>query len=379
MASPFDAPEKPPCECHDCSKSFRTLEEQKDPDFRYTRSLSDTEAVEYIKRRVKNMLDDFPALRKLVRRQEMVIQSRWRKKTRLKRYETLMSAMKDCKLRQYELTIWDDITDEQPRLSLEAVLFNYLTMERLTAEPGSFLGLLKGRLKYEPATWLLSDNQRLEWVWKMGLIKTNFSKVMMCIVADSSNCYSVYSWHADSCKRGQLIGFPRAVLLLKAQRTIIALLKNVIQTLLMEDELPGVKYTYPLHGCYELKYTSSDKELWCTYFNQPLTKPRVFADYTVLHMVITRLHLVADHLQCLQVHWRYLHQMILQNAAAMGPAAENVEHVIKETVAALSYDIWNYWSWRLIYVSCQNIHRYRAELEASNSSMKEFALLKYEA
>lgn len=160
------------------------------------------------------------------------------------------------------------------------------------------------------------------------------------------------------------------------------LLKNVAQALIGEA-FTEVKNLLPLLEDvwgFEPKYASSDRELCCPYLNEPFTEPRVFRD-SCMHAIALRVRmrcdLVADHLHILQTLWGNLHQTILETAAAMG--TNNVDDVIGETVSALSYDIWNYWSWRSIFFKCERIKFQGTALRNSSTQSKEAAGIEFEA
>jgi hypothetical protein len=151
MPSPPGSPEKPPCECRVCIKSFRTLQQQKDTAFQYTKSLSNKEATWLAGLEWATIHREWKAICTLMDKHDGLIQGRWEMKTRLERYEILKVAMKSWggELEQ-ELILWPESPKTKAQLSTKALLLNYLTMNRLTAEPGSFLALLYGRRFHRP-------------------------------------------------------------------------------------------------------------------------------------------------------------------------------------------------------------------------------------
>jgi hypothetical protein len=381
MASPFGRPEEPPCECRDCTKSFRTVEEQRQETYRYSKSLSDTEAREVVKDALESIKDSWEWLFNQLDHNGDLIEQRWEHKTRLERFFSLQTAMGDYVLPR-DLILWRDnpvpFPEEEPARDRKALLLNYLTMNRLIIDPESFIGLLWSRTYYTPRQWAICDNQRLEWVWKSGSVKTDFSRLVLNIDPFNFQYWELVSWQAGIFKQRLAIGFPRAILLLEAQQTIMTLLKNVVNDILNAG-LPEVDHQEPFLHCNLLKYASED-ELWCSYLNQPFTGPRCFGiPYIANTMALTRSVAVAYHLRCLQTNPEYLQRMVFQISAALGAGLEE-DGVLRQTVAEISYDIWNYWSWKLILSACKNIIQQRVGFNTAKSSRdREIWFLKTQA
>jgi hypothetical protein len=380
MASPFGRPEEPPCECRDCTKSFRTVEQQKQEKYRYSRSLSDTEAREVVQDALKSIKNDYEWLCRQVEHNGELIEERWKRKTRLERFSSLNTAMGDYVLPP-DLILWRDNplpSPGEPARNRKALLLNHLTMNRLTIDPQRVLGMLWGRTYFNPREWATCDNQRLEWVWRSGSVKTDFSRLVLNIQPFAPQYWELVSWQAGIFKLRLAIGFPRAILLLEAQQTFMTLLKNVVNAILNAG-LPELEHQEPFLYCNLLKYASED-ELWCSYLNQPFTGPRCFdIPYMASTMALTRSILVAYHLRCIQTNPEYLQRMIFQITAALGPGREE-DDVLRQTVAEISYDIWNYWSWKLIVSACKNIIQQRVGFDTANSPReKEIWLLRTQA
>lgn len=368
MASPFGRPETPPCECRDCTKSFRTVEQQKQEKYRYSRSLSDDEAREVVQDALKSIKSDWEWLFTHVDQYGELIEERWKRKTRLERFLSLQTAMGDYALPR-DLILWRDnpfpSPEEEPARNRKAFLLNYLTTNRLTLDPQRLIGMLWGRALYTPREWAICDNQRLEWVWKSGSVKIDFSRLVLNIEPLTPHYWELVDWQARIFKHRLAIGFPRAILLLEAQQTILTLLKNVVNDILISGP-PEVEHQEPFLYCKLHKYASED-ELWCSYLNQPFTGLRCFdIPHMANTMALTRSIAVAYHLRFLQTKPEYLQRMVFQISAAIGPGREE-DYVLRQTVAEISYDIWNYWSWKLIVSACKNIIQQRVGFNTANS------------
>jgi len=71
--------------------------------------------------------------------------------------------------------------------------------------------------------------------------------------------------------------------------------------------------------------------------------------------------------------------MVFQISAALGAGLEE-DGVLRQTVAEISYDIWNYWSWKLILSACKNIIQQRVGFNTAKSSRdREIWFLKTQA
>lgn len=239
-----------------------------------------------------------------------LIEERWKRKTRLERFFSLQTAMGDYVLPQ-DLILWRDnpfpSPEEDTARHRKALLLNYLTINRLTIDPQRFIGMLWGRIFFTPRERAICDNQR-----------------------------------------------------------IMTLLKNVVNDILNAG-LPEVEHEEPFLYCNLLKYASED-ELWCSYLNQPFTEPRCFDIlYMANTMALTRSIAVAYHLRCLQTNPSYLQRMVFQISAALRPGREE-DDVLRQTVAEISCDIWNYWSWKLIVSACKDIIQQRVGFDTAKSS-----------
>jgi len=152
MATPLPPPQKPPgdCDgCEECAKSFRTLEQQKNPGFCYQAVLRDQTALRLHERTMMSICNDWKAICELIKQHEDLIEERWQKKTRLERHEALKSVMHGRELR-HKLPLWLGESNEQLRPPGELLLLNHFTMSRLAAGPRTFLGLLRARQSFHP-------------------------------------------------------------------------------------------------------------------------------------------------------------------------------------------------------------------------------------
>jgi hypothetical protein len=328
-----------------------------------------------------SLVNNWKWLHKQVDLNGELIEERWNKKTRLKRFLALKTAMGDYVLPR-DLTLWRDnpfpAPDEEPARYRKALLLNYLTMNRLTIEPERFLGLLHSRAYFDPMAFAVCDNQRLEWVWKSGLLKTDYSKLMFNINRPSPQYCKLVDWQKDSCKWRLAIGFPRATLLLEAQQTILAFLKNTVNDLLNAG-LPDIDHREPfIRSVGGFKYNSQE-EHWCPYLNQPFTEPRVAREPEMADIARARHLVVADHLYILQTDSNYLLRMIFQISAALGHERER-DDILRQTVAEISYDIWNYWSWELISRACRAVLHQQIKFGTRKSNKsKAVWVLRYQA
>jgi hypothetical protein len=222
------------------------------------------------------------------------------------------------------------------------------------------------------------DNQRLEWVWKSGLVNTDFSKLMFNINRPSPQYCNLVDWQKDSCKWRPMIGFPRAILLLEAQQTMLAFLKNTVNDLLNAG-LPDIDHREQfIRSVAGFKYNSQG-EHWCPYLNQPFTEPQVAREPEMADIArIRHLH-AADHLYMLQMDSNYLLRMIFQISAALGHERER-DNILRQTVAEISYDIWSCWSWELISRACRTLlhQQIKCGTRKSNKSKAVWAL-RYQA
>lgn len=172
-----------PCGCADCEQSFYNLEEL----HWYHGRVSDDEAKQIISNYVRQADEDRIFLARCLVGFGTTIINRWKKKSRQKRQQCLQEAAPDICAEnwisiRYNIKEW--MHEYNPRTMTPCrkpvvrshLLLNWLSVEALANNPGMLLALLHNRTAYSPADWVIWDDSRLGFSWRMANFDVDFSK-----------------------------------------------------------------------------------------------------------------------------------------------------------------------------------------------------------
>lgn len=101
-----------------------------------------------------------------------------------------------------------------------------LGVDSMLANPAALFALVHNRLLYPPARWAAWDLQQIQYSWDLGHFITDFSA--KCIALYDPMYGQVVIWDAAKAHRGDMLGFPRARLVLEAQRNLCQVLDRLV-------------------------------------------------------------------------------------------------------------------------------------------------------
>ncbi|KAF4636653.1 hypothetical protein G7Y89_g1432 [Cudoniella acicularis] len=348
---------RPPCECDICAKSFRDSMKQSPPSgWSYSLELSESQARSIAARHLKNIYEDLGYLRQQWSACGKTIVSRWKKKSRDKRAVCLKAADGNLFEQQWFAPLF---TSKQLKGSKQGdareyrklILLDYVNVDGLKGDLARLLGLLQNRTRYGPETWALHDSKKLDWCWNAGLADIDGSR--LCMIMHGPRYGELVEWEERAAHAREMIGFPRARLVLEAQENLYKFLRRVIEQL-----VEGIKQEISPQNTFQdgqLEFKRSGRiDLWSTYINQPYSRPPVFSIETIHSKALARFNMISDHIWLLQTDPGYLRRVI--RVAAEGyPPDHPIEDTHKYTASEIHYDIWTYWSWAFIVEACQNV------------------------
>lgn len=315
---------KGPCECHICSQQYREQMYQKRSIFGYTKVLSDDEARRKAADMVNTTRANFQYLREQCEKNGAVIVKRWKKRSSEKRKALLLEV--DPKLYPYQwadirfldeftnspewkardlsgLLLDPDTTQGRARRPFRTVcLLPFLNLASLKDDPARLLNLLYNRVKFTPEQWVPYDNYLLDKQWQIGSLATVYNK--NCIVMHGPSFGKLTSWQSRSAHAWDIVGYPRAILVLEAQLKLSEVLMAVVEKLLVGHE--SGNNTSNLNEALDLgmrKATdnSSCVEFASVFINQPFSAPPTFDIKSLLAIAEAQVNLHADHLWLLQI------------------------------------------------------------------------------
>ncbi|KAK4908663.1 hypothetical protein LTR49_022475 [Elasticomyces elasticus] len=100
----------------------------------------------------------------------------------------------------------------------------YLDLQTLSENPASLLALLHNRSHTDPATWAMFDCEQLE----IGVQSYN----PHCVVLYGKFYGSLIPWNAASAHRQDIVGYPKATLILEAQQILTTFLRKMVDLVL---------------------------------------------------------------------------------------------------------------------------------------------------
>ncbi|KAF2446588.1 hypothetical protein P171DRAFT_262495 [Karstenula rhodostoma CBS 690.94] len=302
----------PPCDCVDCSSSYRTLDRQNHDRFIYSTKLSDAEATTILREYVSKIDQDREALlEQYVTRGDLII-TRWKKRSLQKRTALILQADPDLPKEQYAFfsvgTAKKGWLDVRKPVYRKAYLLPYLTVEQLAKNPNTLFSLLHNRTQYLPEQWAAFDSKLLDVGWYCGAFDVDYNQSAVYMHGDKYG--RLTAWSQGQMHRADTVGFPRARLILEAQSTLYRLLRRVVEILL---EAPGD--TPPSSAKWKDLIDSgfkkgNDHTTWSRFVYQPFSTPPLFQINDMIEQAKSRMNASSDHLWLLQTEPTYLRSYI---------------------------------------------------------------------
>jgi hypothetical protein len=299
----------PPCECVECSQQYRTKDRQNEGQYLYAELRNEADAEALLKREVAKIRGDQQYLRDTISKHGNTIVGRWKKKSVSKRADCLAKAFPGIEpskrpIFQY---VFDQAADRLESDYRNAYLLPYLSQEDLKVDPMRFLSLLHCRTKYDIDAWVLFDLKQTRAGYDHGRLALEHSP--SCVVMYGSDYGKLVPWNKTEAHRWDIIGYPRAQIILEAQRVLMDFLRKTL-----EDLLEGVEIESSSSKWAELRdfgfRKSKEDETWSALCNQAYTGPPTFSIDSLLKISRTRMANAEDHLWLLQTDPSYMHSEI---------------------------------------------------------------------
>ena len=301
-----------PCDCADCGNSFFSLEEQRHDRFVYTNQVSDPDARTFLSLYVEQIMQDRAYLLEQCRARGDHIITRWKKRTQQKRAAVLLQAEPDLCQEQFFIPnfiathpSWQDIRVDKLR---KMFLHPYLSVDALEKNPALLLSLLHHRSQYSPQDWAAYDSKVLTLGWASGAFDVDFNSSSVVMYGDRYG--QLTPWNADQMHRAVTLGYPRAILVLEAQSTLLGLLRRIVEILLeaSNDTLTGSSKWNEMVAVGFKK--SEDKAYWSRFAYQPFSPPPRLDVDSLLAQAKARMDATGDHLWLLQTEPAYLRYFV---------------------------------------------------------------------
>jgi len=238
---------------------------------------SDTEASQITADYVKSINADRGAIRARLNLDADLILKRWQRKSVEKRATVVRTAMPDILARRFQTArlLYEQrrtvrghrSTIDKKTLSrgfeqymaetMQAIkihndahrkqhLLPFIDVETLSHDPMNLLALLHYRSDSDIADWVMHDFEQLKvgFNWTMGPPSFN----PHCVIMYGAHLGRLIPWNKQSAHRHDIIGYPRAVLILEAQAALFAFLRKMVEMLLE----PGLEEATAGHQQWDL-------------------------------------------------------------------------------------------------------------------------------
>ncbi|KAL2809104.1 hypothetical protein BJX63DRAFT_372354 [Aspergillus granulosus] len=305
----------PPCVCADCQNGWYTPDEQRNPAHSYCHRLSDIETERRASVALAQMRDRRAALSKHLDAFADVIMRRWERLSRAKREDLLKQAAPDLEGEQWLLPRYAYCRE---RMLIHArtpkrrrqLLLPWLNVEVLKNNPAVLFALLHYRTSYPPQQWAAFDSRQLTFSWAGGYFDVDFSD--KCVVMHGARYGTITRWEKGAAHRADMLGFPRAILVLEAQAYLMEVLCSIVEHILdgVDNSLPPrVQKWKDLIAKAAFRDTGV-VESWSPYTHQSFSPPPELDSGYLVSLARTRRDATADHLRYLQCDIPYLRRYI---------------------------------------------------------------------
>ncbi|MCJ1241963.1 hypothetical protein MMC14_009970 [Varicellaria rhodocarpa] len=290
----------PPCKCVVCQHSFYQPTQQFNPVFSYRGRISDADAQRIAAQYVQNARQDREYLSQQLASHADVILNRWKKKSMDKRGALLVNTIPELYGQQWfparytytpEARKWKS-RDKTRRSQL---LLPWLSLEVLKTSPAVLFSLLHNRTLYAPQDWVPYDTRQLNFGWACGYFDNDY--LSKCVIMYGPRYGELTDWQEDHIHRADMIGFPRARLILGAQAFLMGALRKIVDSILQGVDLnkPATSEKWRSVVSLGFKHFGAN-EIWPTYTNQAFSAPPNFDINNLLSIAQTRLDDASDHL-----------------------------------------------------------------------------------
>ncbi|XXH00907.1 hypothetical protein Hte_007258 [Hypoxylon texense] len=370
-----DSIRAPPCSCTDCQTGFYMVEEQYCPEFSYRSRLSDTDAGRIVQSYTQQINESREHLAGRLKSHADLLMSRWRKRSQEKRQALLAEVAPDLETSpwinlRFGYMFERKLVASRSQKRRHQLLAPWLNVEILKTNPAVLYALLHYRVTYPPQDWAAFDSRQLTLGWACGWFDVDFSD--KCVVMNGPRYGSLVNWEAAPAHRADILGFPRARLVLEAQAFIMTTLRAIVDKILdgADDSLPARTQKWlELTANAGFKRTG-EVEFWSPYTNQAFSAPPLLDIDYLISLAKTRLDATGDHLWHLQWDPAYMRRHIkMQLQKTIYKLADEngaARHFAHETYVEIFGHHW----WRWVEIECRHVadvhRRFRDNIHAGN-------------
>jgi hypothetical protein len=317
----------------------------------YRYRLSDEEAGQIVTAAVGEIHRQQAVLKERIDTFGDLVLSRWRKYGQAKREAVLNDADPGLERDKWLLPRYSYLHERRQvhaRSSTrrKQLMLPWLNVHVLKSNPAVLIALLQYRTYNPPQSWAAFDSQQLNFGWAGAQFDVDFSA--KSVVMYGHRYGSLVDWEEKAAHRGDIMGFPRARLVLEAQAHLLTLLCSITETI-----LSGIDPTQPPRA------EISTVEFWSPYTNQAFSPPPSFDITYLLTLAKSRIDETGDRLSYLQADAAYMRRYlkIMFVTEFCKKASEEQRAVI--VVHSIRAEILSHHWWKWVEMECKHVEEER--------------------
>ncbi|KAI7651331.1 hypothetical protein KC318_g15784 [Hortaea werneckii] len=230
--------------------------------------------------------------------------------------------------------VWVDVRDTKKLQELAArdekfrngYMVPYLNLETLMDDRSKILSLLHYRSTYKLEDWVMFDSAQAKRAVEGGNLSREYNE--NCVIMFGERYGDLVKWHRAQCHRWNLIGYPRAIIILEAQAFLLGFLRRLVDGIVPPSSTATVgnaEWTLLVSRGFK---ATNQTESWSALANQPFSAPPSLAPADISKKVRAQLQAAEDHLRFLQTDPAYFHRSI-----AMQRKGEHFVHMSSEEIS----------------------------------------------
>ncbi|KAL6711395.1 hypothetical protein ACN47E_004329 [Coniothyrium glycines] len=373
----------PPCSCDICETQYRPCDLQVIHDFQYAREVTNTEANEMLAAYWTQMNNDHQYLRVILQQHGNALLEWWRRRRPSGRKAFLeaavpylphsqevhaddqasVSQLDPTKMTAREIVDKKAIDRKKYRL---AFLLPYMNIPMLAGQAAALMALLQVRTNTRFEDWAPFDNKQLDLTWACGRLKILYHGG--CVVLHGPNYGKLTKWDMEKAHRGDVIGFPRAQVLLEAQSRLFSMLRCIVDQALERISPVSVLGTRALIAYVnDCRASDSEHTLWSSYVHQPFSQPPSINFEAMITGVQGQINDISDQLWLLQTEPSYMRRylrLIKQMQTAQAHRGQTIcTEILVHEIRAIAERCW-FWQGVLAELKHTHdaYHRFRDEI-----------------
>ncbi|PVH96283.1 hypothetical protein DM02DRAFT_632149 [Periconia macrospinosa] len=321
--------------------------------------LEESEATAVLEQYNKKARESQQYLRCAVQQHGDDILTRWRKRTKAKRAALLSHAEPDLPQREDFIVHLNNAGTPWHMVRAHRKYFlPYLNVDKLVQNPSTLVGLLHARAKDSLEEWAPFDHEQLRNSWGLGFIDVDFNAGAVFMYGPRYG--TLTKWEAGAAHRHDIVGYPRARLIIEAQITLLQFLKRVVEQLIvgLPDDKPASATKIEELILSGLR-VAGDGACWSNFVNRPFTGPPRFDIDALVAQVKARADITSDHLWLLQTEPSYLKRHMrkiaqMETIESTGRNRIGLALITAELVAEMDIN----WFWRSAQVEFEHLQKF---------------------